>query len=181
MNIVFVSEENLNEDQKRRIEELGIECFSDVNSEEVSEDFIAESFGRLFAIEGGEIIGMLGLFKRVVKFEDEEIILGGMGGVCVTENMRGQGIATKLLQKGLEILKEQGCEIACLNVNREKQAYKLYEKLGFEFLNRDISYEDVNGKIKYDGNSMFIPLNSKEKYQKVMNSRAVFHQGRGYW
>lgn len=181
MNIVFVSEQDLAEDQKRQIEELGKECFSDVNSAEVEEDFVAESSGRLFAVEGEEIIGMLELFKRVVKFEDEEIILGGMGGVCVTENMRGQGIATKLLQKGLEILKKQNCEIACLNVNREKQAYKLYEKLGFEFLNRNISYEDVNGKIKYDGDSMFIPINSQEKYEKVMNSKAVFHQGRGYW
>lgn len=181
MNIVFVSEQNLNEDQKRQIEELGKECFGDVSDQEKEEDFIAESYGRLFALEGEKIVGTLGLFKRVIEFEGEKIILGGMGGVCVTEKMRGRGVATNLLQKGLEILKKEGCDITCLNVNREKQAYKLYEKLGFKFLNRDISYEDVNGKIKYDGDSMFIPINSMGKFQKVMSSKSIFHQGRGYW
>lgn len=181
MNIYFVSEGNLTHEQIQQVEGLAHECFGDIAPQEIQEDFIAESFGKVLTYEEDNLVGMLNLFKRTVVFENEEVILGGMGAICVTEFARGQGIATQMMEKGLEILKEQNVDIACLNVDREKEAFKLYEKLGFKFLNRDISFEDINGKIKYDSDSMFIPINSPEKFEKVMNSKTVFHQGKGYW
>ncbi|MBI4157623.1 GNAT family N-acetyltransferase [Candidatus Woesebacteria bacterium] len=181
MELVFVDEKNLTANQKEQIKILEQECFSDVDLREIAEDFIAESFGRLFTDDNNKIVGMLSLFKRNIEFEGENILLGGMGGVCVTKAFRGKGIATEMLKKGIEILKKEGVEIACLNVDRKKGVYGLYEKLGFRFIGRDISFEDVNGKIKYDNSSMFMPINSEEKYQKVMNSKTTFHQGRGYW
>lgn len=181
MEIVFIREQDLTPTQKAQIEVLGQECFGDVDPKEIAEDFIAESFGRLFAYKNEEIVGMLSLFKRNIVFEREKILLGGMGGVCVTEAFRGKGIATKMIKNGIEILKKEGVEIACLNVDRKKAVYGLYEKLGFKFIGRDISFEDINGKIKHDSDSMFMSINSEEKYRKVMESKTTFHQGRGYW
>lgn len=181
MKIEFVKEPDLTESQKEDIVKLAKECFGDVPQKEIEEDFIAESFGRLLTYEDDQLIGMSCLFKRVTEFDGENIVYGGVGGVCVTGSYRGKGIATKMIEQGLAMLRKEGCDVACLNVDRRKTTHKIYEKVGFKFLGRDISYEDINGVIKYDGDSMFMPLNSPEKFQKIMKNEAVFHQGRGYW
>lgn len=179
INLVF--EKDLTTDQKSQIDILGKECFGDVPQEEIDKDFIAESFARILIYNDNKLIGHARLFKRNIEFEGENIILGGIGGVCVTESARGQGIASQMLEKGLEILKKQQCDMAILNVDRKKGIYSLYEKFGFKFLNRDISYENADGKICYDGDSMLIAINSHDKYNMIINSKNILHQGKGYW
>ncbi|EKD65402.1 MAG: hypothetical protein ACD_50C00097G0003 [uncultured bacterium] len=104
-----------------------------------------------------------------------------MGGVCVAENMRRHSIATQMLKKGLEILKKEKCDIACLNVDLKKDVRKLYEKAGFTLMDRKISYENSKGVIKFDNGTMFAPILSKQTYDYIMNSTETFHYGKGYW
>lgn len=181
IKIIFVPEAEFTPSQKESILKLQKECFSDVDRQSIEEDFIAESFARIFALTGQEIVGILRLFKRDIIFSGKKIILGGLGGACVTENSRRRGVATKMLKKGLEILKKEKCDIACLNVDLEKRAYKLYEKVGFKLMKRKISFENGKGKIKFDTGTMFIPVCSKQIYDFVMKSKKTFHYGRGYW
>ena len=86
-----------------------------------------------------------------------------------------------MLKKALAILKDERCDIACLNANPEKQAYKLYEKLGFRFMQRPISFESGKGKLKHDTGTMLVPICSRSIYDFVMNSTETFHYGKGYW
>jgi ribosomal protein S18 acetylase RimI-like enzyme len=181
IKIIFVPEAELNTSQKELILKLQKECFSDVDRQSIEEDFIAKSFARIFALKGGEIVGMLSLFKRNIIFSGKKIILGGLGGACVAEEFRRRGVATRMLKKGLEILRQERCDIVCLNADLEKQAYKLYEKVGFKLMKRRISFENSKGKIKFDTGTMFTPVCSKQIYDFVMKSKKTFHYGRGYW
>jgi len=78
------------------------------------------------------------------------------------QNMRRRKIATRLMQEGLQILKDKSCDVACLNADLTKTAYKFYEKTGFRLINREISFEDIHGRTRYDTGTMFIPICSKE-------------------
>lgn len=181
VKLSVVAESDLSDSDRKIIERFNKECFSDVDKQEADENFIAKSFARIFAYDGERVIGTLRIFKRHTDFEGKDINLGGMGGVCVTESERGKGIATKMLQNGLEILKTEGCDIACLNVDLTKTAYKVYEKLGFRMMERQISFENSKGETTYDTGTMFIPINSKDIYNQIMNSQTTFHYGVGYW
>ena len=181
LRIVIVSEDELNEEQKSCIDRLEKQCFSDVDPEE-ADCFYVESFARVLAYANREIVGHLQLKKRNVEFDGRMVLLGGTAGVCVAEHIRRKGIATELMKTGLKVLKEEGCDVACLNADLSKDVYRFfYEKLGFRLMKRKISFEDAQGKIRYDDGTMFIPLNSKETYNHLMTSKKTFHYGKGYW
>ena len=181
VKIKYINIKDLTEVQKKAVLKLQKECFSDVPKQSIEEDFIAQEFGKIFAYKDREIIGMLSLFKREIVFADKKIALGGMGGVCVTPTMQRKGAGTLMLKNGLSILKRRKCDIACLNVDLEKRIYDVYEKVGFKMMEREISFENVKGEIVKDSGAMFIPINSKDIYDLVMNGNETFHYGRGYW
>ncbi len=88
---------------------------------------------------------------------DEQDILGYLIAVCCSRNIRatimkmavhpehrGKGIATALLNRVLEILKEKKIIDVCLNVEIiRKPAISLYEKFGFKIMETvQMDYED---------------------------------------
>lgn len=167
--------------QQAGLDALNKECFGDVPDKDVQEDFIAEPFAYLFAMIGQQAISRVALFKREVLFAGQKIILGGIGGVCVTTLHRHHGVASSMLKRAILVLKEEKCDVACLNVDLEKKVYPVYEKLGFKMMEREISFENIRGKIIHELGTMFIPLCSQEKYDLIMNGSETFHYGRGYW
>ena len=101
MQPIFVQTVELSQSQRSRINELQRNCFSRVSREEIEECFIAPSFGWIFANENGAIIGQLELFSRKVLFDGKEVVLGGMGGTCVTTSARERGIAKEMVKMDL--------------------------------------------------------------------------------
>jgi len=183
IRVILVPEIKLSDQQKQGIEALERLCFSDVDPKEGEEYFYAESSGRILAYHDDELVGYLILHKRDIEFDGREIVVGGAVGACVAEHIRGRGIATKMMKMGLEALKEQKCDVACLNADplNRKIAFKLYKRLGFRLMERKISFEDIHGRIRYDTGTMFIPLCSKKLFDHIMNSNKTFHYGKGYW
>lgn len=181
VNYLLVPESELTNRQKSSIDKLEKECFSEVDPKEAEECFYAESFARILAYSENELVGHLSLFRRIIEFDGGRVVLGGAAGACVTQHMRGKDIATTMMRKGIAILKRRKCDVACLNVDLSKNVYRLYEKLGFQLMNRQISFEDTYGKIRYDNGTMFTPICSKEIYNHIMNSDKTFHYGKGYW
>jgi predicted GNAT family N-acyltransferase len=179
--IEFIKVTDISPDQQAGLEVLNQECFGDVSAKEIAENFIAKPFGYLFAMIGKEMISRVALFKREVVFANQTMLVGGIGGVCVTTLHRHHGVASSMLKRAILILKYEHCDVACLNVDLEKNVYRLYEKLGFKLMSRDISFENVHGQIIREPGTMFIPLASPEKYNLIMNSTETFHYGRGYW
>lgn len=181
IQIQFVNTDELSKNQLAQIAQLNEEAFSDVPEQEIRENFIAKSFARLIAYDGSRAIGTLQLFKRQQEFSGRNFLLGGMGGVCVTKEYRRKGIGSTLVKRALAILEEEGCEIVCLNVDLKGTAYQLYEKSGFELMERKISFENSKGEIIHDTGTMFKPLNSNEIFELIMSSNKTFHYGVGYW
>jgi predicted acetyltransferase len=173
--------EDITPEQQVELDKLTQECFGDVADVEIQENFIAEPFAYLFAFIGKEIISRLALYKREIMFSGQKILVGGIGGVCVTSAHRHHGVASSMLKRALLILREEKCDIACLNVDLDKKIYGIYEKLGFKMMDRVISFENVSDEITHEPGSMFIALESPEKYALVMESTETFHYGKGYW
>jgi len=179
--IEFIKVADISPDQQAGLEALNLECFGDVPKQEITDNFIAEPFGYLFAMVGEKLISRVALFKREVVFASQKILVGGMGGVCVTTNHRHHGVASSMIKRAILILTQEHCEVACLNVDLGKNIYHIYQQLGFTLMSRDISFENVRGEIVREPGTMFIPLASLEKYNLIMNSPETFHYGRGYW
>ncbi|MBI4163176.1 MAG: GNAT family N-acetyltransferase [Candidatus Aenigmarchaeota archaeon] len=182
MNLKIVLKSWNSAENDVRVKMLQHHCFSDVDQEYIEECFsFFEGFGILIAIVDDRVVGQAELFKRNIKFNGKKVVLGGIGSICVHQDMRNKGIATKLIRKGLAILKEKKCDVACLNADLSKTVYKLYEKIGFKLMKRKISFEDVHGNLRYDTGTMFIPICSKQLYNHIMKSNETFHYGKGYW
>ena len=179
---VFVSTERLSPAQKHAINKLQAECFRRVTQKEIRERFFAKSFGRVLAYESDLIVGQAELFSRQVYFLGKKVLLGGVGGTCVTGSARHRGIGTLLVSSGLSILRVRRCDIACLNANvRKYPRGGMYYRLGFRLMGRRVSFEDVHGVMRYDFGELFLPICSKAIYDSVMTSEKTFHIGRGYW
>lgn len=179
---VYVNARRLSGSQKRRIRELQRECFSKVNRKEIAECFIAKAFAWVFAYERNVIVGQIELFSRKVEFEGQKILLGGLGGTCVTGLARNRGVGSKLVREGIKILTGRKCDIACLNVNiKDYPSGGLYYRLGFRLMRRPVTFIDAHGKMRCDNGEMFAPICSNNVYKSVMNSQSTFHVGRGYW
>ncbi len=180
-SFLFILEKNLSSIQKEQIGKFNEESFGDVSLEEKEENFIAKPFARLIAYLDGIPVGTLQLFKRENRFASKSFMLGGIGGVCVTEKHRKKGIGKELIQKALEILRNEHCDVACLNVDSKKLAFKLYEKVGFVLMDRDASFENSKGEIIYEPGTMFAPVLSQSIFALIMQSSETFHYGVGYW
>ena len=61
---------------------------------------------RILARSGDEIVGHLGIGTRVVAAGDQDVQIGGIGGVRTRESWRGKGIATLLLRRAEETMRD---------------------------------------------------------------------------
>jgi len=52
------------------------------------------------AFDDNQLMSVVMLFLRKIRFLNEEILLGGIGAVCTAENFRKQGVATILIKRG---------------------------------------------------------------------------------
>ncbi len=179
---VFVKTGGLSQAQKHGIDKLHAECFKHISQKEIRECFFAQGFGRILVYADNLIVGEVELFLRPVYFQGMEILLGGVAGTCVTRSERHKGIGKAMVSRGLDILRERKCDIACLNANvRKYPRGGLYYSLGFRVMKRRVSFEDVYGRMRYDTGEMFVPVCSLAIYNTVMTSEKIFHIGRGYW
>ena len=102
---------------------------------EQEERFFSQPKAWLLVFDRDQIIGRILLHKRRVKFNNRDVILGGIGGVCTSKDRRKQGIATMMLKEAVKILKKWGCDIAYLCAVIEKTG-TLYGQVGFVPLNK---------------------------------------------
>ena len=101
------------------------------------------------------------------------LILGGFGGVCTHSEFRRKGIARKLLQKGMGVLKDNKCDIAFLNSDPKRLAF-LYEKIGFVPLQREYRATGESGKIYLSKSGMIAPVCSQKIFESVLKDNEVF-------
>ena len=144
------------------------------------ESFWSQSKAWLLVFEGDQITGTILLHMRKVMFNNQEVILGGVGSVCTRTDKRNQGIATSMLKEAVKILKKWECDIAYLCANIEETG-SLYGQVGFVPLNKLYTYYGRSGKLHQGNNGMIAPLNSPNIFEDVLKSREKLHLGQGNW
>lgn len=105
-----------------------------ISDEEMKQDFLEDAARdrlpiRLIAFESNELAGTIILRENgsemLPNFQPE------LGGLYVVESHRGHGIATKLVQAGMKVAREQGYETVYATT---VAAAGILERLGWEFL-----------------------------------------------
>lgn len=127
----------------------------------------------LIAKKDKELVGVANLFKRDVLFKRVKVKLGGIGGFCVHENFRRQGIGLRLIEKGMEFLRAEGLDVAYLCTDIKKLG-ELYSRVGFQPLGRKYVSTGASGRRYKGGGGMIAPLNSKEKFDLILSSEKEF-------
>ncbi len=134
----------------------------------------------ILVFEDDQIIGRVLLHKRIIKFHEKDIILGGIGGVCTRQDKRNRGIATRMLKESMKILKSWDCDIAYLCAEIDKTG-SLYGQVGFFPLNRPYIFYGQSGKLHEQSNGMIAPINSRDIFEEVLHSKEKLHLGNGNW
>ena len=130
-------------------------------------------FGYVVGYKDYQIVGVLNLHKRKIQIETQDVLLGGFGGVCTHSNFRRQGIATKLLQSGMEALEDAGCDIAFLCTDLDSLV-SLYAQVGFVPLNRTYKATGASGRIYTDEDGMIAPVKSHKIFKQALKMKGVF-------
>lgn len=174
VDIVVVEENEVTPAQENEMLRLQIACFSDqVTAEEVEEDFDRPPIARVLAYHLDELIACVEVFKREVEYGEQTIILGGFSP-CTRKDLRGQGIGTLVCKAAMDYLRGQGCDIAFLSVDTERETHPLYQRLGFRMLTKPFVYANIRGELKESDGGMIAPLCSPGLFESVLQGDVQF-------
>ncbi len=181
---------SLSDSLQQEVQALEKLCFLDhfiqtaKQSSEENDKFCsdADSVHHILTTENGKVIGGTRVFKRVIRFENEKIMLGGVGSVATHPAKRNKKVATAMLTKAMELLQEEKCDVAylCADIYTEK-ALLFYEQFGFTLLPKPHTYLGKSGKRYTDNDGMIAPITSKKIFQQILASPTSLNIGIGNW
>ncbi len=183
MEFVYKPNTELTAEEQKGIEAIDRACFADVPEEDILNDFIDVPVGHFFVYDRSQMIGRVELHKRAAKYDGRSYRLGGFCGLAVLPGYRNHGYGSRLIALAVEKLKEFDCALACLCVDRTQDAYKLYLKYGFLFLDRAAHFIDKENREKTDDSVMLLGICDKKLADYILHTDFVFHYGdeKGYW
>lgn len=176
----------LPEKLQKELRQFELENF--YREEERTPEYLAKEKDKYFSVpkawllvfEGAQIIGSIKLHKRNVKFNNKNIILGGLGGVCTRKDKRRLGFASMMIEEGMKTLRKWGCDVAYLCANIEESG-TLYPRAGFVSMKKPYAYYAQSGKLYEETNGMIAPVKSLDLYKEILNSDQKLHLGKGNW
>jgi GNAT superfamily N-acetyltransferase len=174
VDVVVVEESQIAPEQKEEMLRLQVACFADqVTAKEVEEDFVSPLVARVLAYREGALIGCAGVFNREVQYAGQSVVLGRFGP-CTREDLRGRGIGTLVCRAAMDYLRAEGCDIAFLSVDPERETHALHERLGFKILSQPFTYANLQGELTQSEGGMIAPLCSRELFERVLGGDAPF-------
>lgn len=185
-DIKFAFKNEITETQKAMLNAINKVYFgfddTEINQEE-GRMFGAKEFGAYLLLDNTTIVGVSYLYKRLSEYDGQQFYIGGFGGLGILPDYRGNGYARRMIEKSLHLTAEVGVDIACLFTDRDKTAYKLYEKFGFVYLNREAFYFDSLGVEKTLDDVMILGLGDRMLAKKILNTNHKFQYGKeeGCW
>jgi len=184
MEIKFIPQNELNNEQQAMLKVIEETCFGIFTiSQEEGHCFGAVEIGVFVLLDKDKIVGNAYLYKRLTEYDGQKYFIGGLGGLAVMPKYRGKGYARQLVEKTLEMAYDIGVDVACLFTEKEETIFKLYEKMGFSFLNRRGYYIDSLNEEAYRDDIMIMGLNDKKMAKKILETNCKFHYGEdeGCW
>ena len=187
MEIKILTDEELDEELRGKIFALEAVCFGE-SVGKVKSDYeeihCAPTFRHILGFQNSVIISYLRVIVREITWRGQEVTLGGIGSVCTHPDFRGQGLASDLLEKAMQILREENADFALLQTDIKKAA-NLYGPFGFvpvqkdcHFTHRDGSSDKIKGK-----DVMMAPVANETIVQDIISSDEDEHLniGQGDW
>jgi GNAT superfamily N-acetyltransferase len=115
---------------------------------------------RVLARAGDEMVGHLGIGTRVIQAGDQEVRVGGIGGVRTREAWRGKGIATLLLHRAAEAMREDLMLPFGFMTCRPEIA-PVYLRLGWQEVPGPTVVGEGDEAKTYGGLSLILPLSDE--------------------
>jgi predicted acetyltransferase len=136
----------------------------------------------VLATQNNQLIGETRVFKRIIAFDSQKVVLGGIGSVATHPKKRKQGIATQMVAKGMELLVGEHCDVAylCADIYTLK-SLEFYEQFGFRRLLQKHMYVGKSGTRYTDLDGMIAPVGSKKLFEKIIAAATPFEIGVGNW
>lgn len=85
----------------------------------------------LVAVEGGRLLGGVSLVPRQLRVLGHSVPTGGISNLYTTPALRGRGLATDLLERAAETLRQRGFELAIAFPTTPPASSEYFEKRGF--------------------------------------------------
>ena len=145
--------------------------------EEVKLCFFAKPDFVLVAYFKNIVVGLVNIYLREIAFNGKKLKIGGIGGMVAGKKFRHQGIATRLLEDCIKLMKKSGAKVSFLSTDI-KQLGKLYRHVGFVHLNRPYFFLDKNGVERQAEGGMISPIVSKDIYNKIFKSNEKIFVGK---
>jgi len=161
--------------QEKEVGELQEIAFCDTVSDESKTDFYSSRDACVITHKDADMVGYAGIHHANIQFENRNIQLGVLRGVCTKKEMRGTGIGTKINTKALKYLKERGDDVAFISADPETA--KFYEKVGFVIFPRKHIWTNSKGVHKEDFGSMIAPVCSQELFEYILNGSDLLDVG----
>lgn len=184
LTVEYIPDRGMTEAMRADKHALQVVCFADVPAGEIFDYFVAEPIGSVLAWHGEEMVGCVSVFKRVITFAGRPVTLGGYGGTCTREDLRGQGIGSRLCRVAMDTLHAEGCDIAMLAVAPEGPTTRFYERQGYRALKRPFQIVTAKGQRATPGDvAMVAPVCSEAIFQRVLIGTEPLFLGpdKGYW
>jgi GNAT superfamily N-acetyltransferase len=89
----------------------------------------------VYAVEDGEVIGQVGIFRLPMVTSVGREDVGGVWAVSTHPQYAGRGVASRLLEEAHLRMREAGLRFSTLGTDRYRVAYKLYRQHGYEETN----------------------------------------------
>lgn len=89
-------------------------------------------FFAIYAVEGGQVIGQVGVFRLPMLSSQGRQDVGGVWAVSAHPQHAGQGVASALLEEAHRRMRDAGLRFSTLGTSRYRTAYKLYMQHGYE-------------------------------------------------
>lgn len=155
------------------------------NSDQEREEFCSQSdkYGRIVALfEKDRVIGKVSMYIRSIVWENQHILLGGIGGVCTHLDVRKQGIATLMIKNATKILQKNACDIVFLSANLHSPwKIHMYESFGFHLLPHGYRFVGKSGKDNVRMDGLIFPCNSTTLFNHILQSPKALYIGKGRW
>lgn len=174
----------------RSVKELDLLCFThhgaltDKQHADGADRFCAQDdlIYYILAWEKDQLIGETRVFQRKILFNGQKIVLGGIGSVATHPDHRKQGIATKMVKRGMDFLKKDLCDVAYLCADGQSlAALEFYESFGFRRLLQNHTYLGRSGKRYTDTDGLLAPVGTKKVFKQILAAASPFDIGVGNW
>lgn len=182
MKIQFIPRDEVTKTQQQMIDAVNKACFGfepDQFKPEQGHIFGAVEAGVCALWDGGAIVGVAYIYKRLSDYEGQEFYIGGFGGLGILPPYRGRGCARRMVEEALKRSYEIGVDVACLFIERQQTVYQFYQRLGYRFIGRDAYCIDSRGEERAVADVMVLGLRNEELAQKICATGGKFHYGAG--